>query len=58
MLKLEIAPETLTCHVSSSASCVWSVGNTDACGSGLLLPGLSLGPLNAVRNIGFGGKRF
>lgn len=47
MLELETAPETLACHVNTSASCIWSVGNTGACGSGLLLLGLSLGPLNA-----------
>lgn len=56
MLGLEIAVESLTYHVNTSASCVWLVGNTAACGSGLPLPGLSLGPLNAIRKIALGHK--
>lgn len=30
MLELEIAAESLSCHVNTSASCVWWVGNARA----------------------------
>lgn len=56
MLELEMAAESLRCHVNTSANCVLLVGHTAACGSGLPLPGINLCPLNTLRKIALGHK--